>query len=427
MRWLAALLCVVAIRAAVADDGVPPSVTPPVTPPSAIPLSTTEPLPPMTSAPPATSPPATNAEVFARVASSAERHLAGSVQLDYLAARRAAAPADAGLSGATVELSLKLTMDFGDHVSSNIKVCFACHGFEVGMAFFDLRVVDEFNVRVGRFTPAFGAFPLRHDPANHNTSDKPLPYDMGRMLHQRDWNEGVLPAPWVDNGIELNGSHFFGARVQLDYAAYAINGPKGDKDGVDLDFKQSRSPELYYGDNNSEPTVGGRLALTLDLAAGAIFSAGASIMGGHYDPQARLGFVVEGGDAALQLGRLVLRTEYVRRRTEVALGDDPAGRFKYGPGADGRYSSFVVKDGFDAEVEVHLGPFDVIARWDGLRRVGNVLATSELRSRSAVLRYTGALAYRLTGALRLKTSLERYDFSDFADELALHVGIAGPF
>lgn len=56
-------------------------------------------------------------------------------------------------------------------------------------------LADELNFRVGRLTPAFGSFPLRHDPANHRTSDKPLPYDMGRMLRFREWNEGVLPAP----------------------------------------------------------------------------------------------------------------------------------------------------------------------------------------------------------------------------------------
>jgi len=56
-----------------------------------------------------------------------------------------------------------------------------------------------------------------------------------------------------------------------------------------------------------------------------------------------------------------------------------------------------------------------------------VLATSTLRSKSTVLRYTAAATYRLTGALRLKASVERYDFSDYADELVLHAGRAGPF
>lgn len=396
------------------------------TTPDPLPAVPPEPLAPATEPASGNSPQPDDAPLYVRAAEAAERHLAGSVQLDYLASRKRAA-SDQGLSGATVELSLKLTLDFGDHVSSNIKVCFACHGFDVGMAFFDLRVVDQFNVRAGRFTPAFGSFPLRHDPANHNTSDKPLVYDMGRMLRLRQWNEGVLPAPWVDNGIEINGTHFFNKRAQLDYAAYVINGPKGDNDAVDFDFKQSRSSERYYADNNGEPAVGGRAALTLDLAEATLLSIGGSIMAGHYDPDGKLGFLIVGGDASLQLDSFVLRTEYVRRHTEIAIGDSPTERFKYGPKSDGTFANYVIKDGFDIEGELALGRVSLIARWDGLRQVGNVLATSELRSRSAILRYTAAAAIKLTGALRIKTSLELYDFSDFEDELAAHIGIAGPF
>ena len=50
-----------------------------------------------------------------------------------------------------------------------------------------------------------------------------------------------------------------------------------------------------------------------------------------------------------------------------------------------------------------------------------------LRSESALFRYTAALAYRLPGGLRLKSSAELYDFSDFEDQVALHLGIAGAF
>src|SRR6266850_7841764 len=103
------------------------------------------------------------------------------------------------------------------------------------MAFFEYRASNEFRVRIGRMTPAFGSFPLRHDPANHLTSDKPLPYDMGRMLRRNDWNEGILPAPWVDNGIELGGTHFWDGG-QVDYAVYAVGGPKGGPGSTDFDF-----------------------------------------------------------------------------------------------------------------------------------------------------------------------------------------------
>jgi hypothetical protein len=354
------------------------------------------------------------------------RNFAGSVQLDYLAVPSERIARDQALDGATVELSLKLTQDFGHDVTSSVKVCVACHGLEVGMAYFDIRLADEANVRVGRFTPAFGSFPLRHDPANHRTSDKPLPYDMGRMLHLRDWNEGVLPAPWVDNGIQLSGAHFVG-RGELDYAIYAVSGPKGPADGLDFDYTLSRSGERYYVDNNSRPSVGARVGGVLEVNDDVALTAGASVMAGQYDPDARLGFLIAGGDLVVRTGRAYLRAEYLARWTELALGDDPESRFKYGPGADGNFADFTRREGFYLEAEVPAGPLELIARWDGLRRRGNVATTSLLRSDSAILRYTLGAALRIRGGLRLKTSLERYDFSDFDDELALHLGIAGPF
>ena len=355
------------------------------------------------------------------------RHnFAGSVQIDYLAVPTERIAADEGFDGATVELSLKLAVDVGDHMSASVKVCVACHGLEVGMAFFDVRLADEFNVRVGRFTPGFGSFPLRHDPANHRTSDKPLPYDMGRMLRLREWNMGILPAPWVDNGIELSGT-FFADDAQLDYAAYAVGGPKAGADPVDFDFIQSRSPERYYLDNNSEPSVGARVAGTMETAGGLAATLGLSGMAGRYDPDRRLAFVIAGVDALVQLSPFTLRAEYLVRRTEMSLGEDPAARFRYGPDEDGRFDDFFSKHGFYAELERGVGDFDLIGRFDGLRRFGNVLAASPLRKDSILLRYTAAAAYRLHGSLRLKASAELYDFSDFEDELALHLGIAGSF
>jgi len=355
------------------------------------------------------------------------RHnFAGSVQVDYLAVPTEDKAAAQGLDGATVELSLKLAVDVGDRVQANVKVCVACHGLEVGLASFDLRVADQFNIRVGRFTPSFGSFPVRHDPANHRTSDKPLPYDMGRMLRIGEWNLGVLPAPWVDNGIELGGTVFAGSG-QVDYAVYATSGPKGDADAFDLDFVQSRSPDRYYVDNNSEPSVGARLAGTLDIGNLITATLGASAMAGRYDPDRKLTFVIAGADLVVQIGRVFVRSEYLIRRTEMALGDDPDSRFRYGPGDDGRFDPYFRKDGFYGELEVPVGDFELLGRFDGLRRHGNVAANSPLRSHSRLLRSTAAIAYRLPGGLRLKTSGELYDFSDFDDEVALHLGIAGSF
>ena len=354
-----------------------------------------------------------------------DRNFAGSIQLDYMAVPTDSVARKIALDSATAEVSLKVTQDFGEKMSASVKLCVACHGIETGMAFFDLRIADELSFRVGRFTPQFGAFPVRYDVANHRTSDKPLPYDMGRMLRLTDWNMGVLPAPWVDNGLELSGAHFFTDGIQLDYAAYAIGGPRGASDAADFDYKLSRSGESYYVDNNSRPSIGGRIALNI-VTGNATLTAGASGMTGTYDPDNKLSYQIGGVDLALQISRVFLRAEYLVRRTQMSLGDDPAQRFKYGPGKNGKFDPYFLKSGWYAELEVPITDrVDAIARWDGLRRQGNVLRTSELRSDSALLRYTLGASIRIKGATRIKLSGERYDFSDFHDETAIHLALAG--
>jgi hypothetical protein len=350
-----------------------------------------------------------------------ERNFAGSIQLDYMAVPTRSLGSEISLDGATTEISLKVTQDFGDRMSASVKLCVGCHGFEAAMAFFDLRVADELSFRVGRFTPQFGSFPIRNDPANHRTSDKPLPYDMGRMLHLGEWNLGILPTPWVDAGLEVSGSHFFSEAVQLDYAVYAV----GDNNAADFDYRLSHSDESYYVDNNSRPSVGARLALNI-LSGNTTITGGVSAMTGTYDPANQLRYTIAGADLVVQISRVFLRTEYLIRRTEMALGDAPAQRFKYGPGKDGDYDPYFLKQGFDLELEAPLGDrVDAILRWDGLRRQGNVVRNSPLRSDSAVLRYTVGGSVRVAGATRVKLSAELYDFSDFEDEIAVHLALAG--
>src|SRR4029077_16893250 len=136
----------------------------------------------------------------------------------------------------------KLAADVSNRLSANFKVCFGCHGFELDMGYFDFRLGDEFNVRAGRFSPSFGGFNLRHDVENHKLSDKPLPYDMGRMLRLRSWGNGVIPSPFPDTGVELSATHWFGNSVQFDYAAFAVQGFRADPNQahpLDIDFRQS--------------------------------------------------------------------------------------------------------------------------------------------------------------------------------------------
>ena len=195
--------------------------------------------------------------LFVLVAKSAEaidHTFAASAQGDYAFApedyRRPDTPP---FDGATVEVAAKITADLSDHFSANVKLCYGCHGFEADMAYFDYRVRDELNIRVGRFSPSFGAYNVRHDPANHGMSDKPLPYDMGRMLRLRDWNLGVIPIPFPQNGLEIDGTHWFGEKAQLDYAIYGVTDFKGDYAGMDLDFVQSRSARLLLPRQQRHP------------------------------------------------------------------------------------------------------------------------------------------------------------------------------
>jgi len=359
-------------------------------------------------------------------ARSQEHNFAGSLQSNYTWVPTDKNARALSFDGMTTELSLKVAVDFTDNVSANVKLCYTCHGIELGMAFVDMRVVDELNIRVGRFNPAFGDFTLRHDPANHRTADKPLPYDMGRMLRMREFNLGVLPSPYVDQGIEINGTHWFGDAVQIDYAAHAVGGLRAGTNDFDVDFISMRS--VYYIDNNSEPALGGRVALTLNLSDDVLMTLGGSGLWGHLDPQRKNTYWVAGTDFYLRVASFDLHAEYLIRRTEFSLPSDPDETFRYGPGENGRYENYFIKDGFYIEGNLPLtNRLELVGRFDGLRRLGNVSINSPLSRRSALLRYTLGVGIILEGSVRLKFSGEYYDFTDFKDDVAVNAGVAAAF
>jgi hypothetical protein len=374
-----------------------------------------------------------------------ERTFAGSAQLDYhLVASEPAAVAAPGpgttFEGFTLETAVKTAVDISEHLSANVKVCYGCHGFELDMAYFDFRVVDELNLRFGRFSPSFGAFNLRHDPANHMTSDKPLPYDMGRMLRKGDWNNGVLPSPFPTNGVEVNGTHWIGNVAQFDYAAYAVMGFKNDTDPNPTDFNFQESHLPYYLTSDPRPESGSRLALTVKTGGAADMTLGASGLFGTYDPENRLTYAIVGGDYTLRIQHTALRMEYLVRRQEFDTSNPDI--FKYAIAPAG--GDFFAKHGAYVEIEQ---PFtealDVLGRVDGMYRVGNVSNVpvgsgnetpepSPMTYRSSVVRETLALAYSFERNFRLKGSVELWEFS-YADadgretELSFHLGAVGSF
>ncbi len=360
-----------------------------------------------------------------------DRTFSGSAQVDYffVPTEKGANARAIGFDGFTTELALKLGVDVSEHLSANVKVCYGCHGFETDMAYVDYRVADELNFRLGRFSPSFGNFNLRHDPANHGLSDKPLPYDMGRMLRRTEWNEGVLPSPFPDNGLEANGTHWFGESVQLDYAAYAISGFKGDANAFDLDFTQSRSGGAYYVDNNARPAVGGRAALTTKVASNSDLTVGTSGMHGTFDPQNHLTYSILGADAVLRMRQTSVRLEYLVRRQEFDASDPS--RFKYA--ISPTHGDFFLKHGAFLEVERPLSlRVSLLARADGLYRVGNVAKASELMRQSSVGRLTLGATFAVERGLRLKASTELWEFSDRdaagrTKEVGFHLAAVGLF
>lgn len=377
--------------------------------------------------------------LVAAQARAVDRNLAGSAQLDYMFVptqpnlNDGDAPGTYGFDGFTLEATEKLAVDVSDKVSANAKLCFGCHGFELDMTYVDYRVADEFNIRAGRFSASFGSFNLRHDVANHKLSDKPLPYDMGRMLRLRAWNMGVLPSPFPDNGVELDGTHWFGDTTQLDYAAYAVEGFKSaDEHPLDIDFKQSRMP--YYVDNNSRPTVGGRLAVTQKFGMLSDATLGGSGMYGTYDHDNELAYLIVGGDLSIRIDRTAIRLEYLARRTEMDTSDPTLLALR----PTSKKSAFW-KQGAYVEIERRLtAAVDVLGRVDGLYRTGNFPAAGSdedptpLSNKSSILRYTLGGAYAFDRAFRMKLSAEYWQFSDADDDghknaVSTHLSFVGTY
>jgi len=374
---------------------------------------------------------ATGLLLGARAARAIERNFAGSAQLDYHWVKTEHAPQGnrSALDGFTSEVALKVAVDVSERLSANVKACHGCHGFELPMAYLDYRVADELNVRVGRFSPSFGSFNLRHDPANHATSDKPLPYDMGRMVRWQAWNLGVLPSPFPDNGLEIGGTHWFGERAQLDYAVYAVAGFRAETSSVDLEWGRSLSSATFLVDNNGRPTVGGRLAVTVRLGDSNDLTLGTSAMHGTYDPRNSFRYSVGGADLVARFGRTQLRMEYLIRRQQFA--EDPLATWKQPLSGSGR--TRFDKHGYYLEVERALSEVvTLLARADGLARTGNVRTDSPLEPDSAVFRYTLGTSIALQPGFRLKASAELWSFSSDPPkhqdlEWSAHLGFVGAF
>lgn len=336
--------------------------------------------------------------------------LAGSASVDYRfvsGLNPQVNPSPLGINGLTFEVAQKVVAEVGHGVSFTVKACGGCHGLEVDQGFGEVRLKRAFNVRVGRLNVPFGEFTLRHDPANFSTPSKPLPYAMGDMLEygREAFNLGIVPAPYVDNGVEAFGSFSLSQKHQLDYAVYVVKGLAGDND---LDFARSRA----YVDNNRTPAFGARVVLT-----GEDWAVGASVSAGAYDSKDTLWYVMGGLELYARLGQFTLRAEALARRTDL----DPT--------ADGYafvlIDSWFLKAGWYAQVDWSPRPeLTFVLRSDGLQRLGMPLPFTELSQVAGVQRQTAAMLVRTHEHLAVKLDYELWTFSGTAYPLR-HVARLG--
>ncbi len=314
-------------------------------------------------------------------------------------------PSSLGINGLGLEAAVKAVAEVGHGVSFSAKVCGGCHGLEIDQAYGEALIHPKFNLRAGRINVPFGELNVRHDPVNFTTPSKPLPYAMGDMLFYgpTQYNLGVVPAPFVDNGVEVFGRFSFGA-TQLDYSVYAVEGLAGTNE---IDWVQTRR----LLDNNRTPAGGARLVLT-----GDDWAIGGSFTGGYYDNADKLGYLMGGIDLYLRRGPVTLRGEALARRTDI----DPKV-----PGYPFQViDPYVVKAGYYAQLDVQLHPRLIgVLRSDGLLRFGPPLPGSLLQPEANALRQTASVMVRINESFAFKAGYELWMFSG-APYTVRHVGRA---
>jgi hypothetical protein len=323
-------------------------------------------------------------------------------------------------AGVTIDGAVKLGVDVTDDVAFSTKACFSCHGVELESMAIEYMPSTAFNVQAGRLSVPFGEYHARVDQSGHKTVSAPLIYDMGRMAYGEKgaMNLGVLPMPYTDSGVLVYGQRFFGP-IQAWYGAYAVAGLRG---GNDIDWTSMRA--TYYTDSNRTPAGGARLSFTYAAPVGGLLkdsSLGASLTGGKYDRDGRLGYLVWGADALLGLGPLTIRGEYAWRRTDLSRSASYAYEVP---------DPWLRKDGWYLEVEGPLSDgLSAVVRQDRLRRTGATLpgAAAGLTQDSAIDRTTAGLVWLPASSVFIKAGYEYWSPTDFAAFHSVHLGFGGAF
>jgi hypothetical protein len=311
------------------------------------------------------------------------------------------------------EFELDGTLHLAKSFRITMRACVGCHGFQLQNAYFDYDINQVLTLRAGRIPLPFGSFSQRANPVQMESTSKPLPYIMGRMVNDKAFNLGIIPAPAVDNGGALLGNVWLSDSLQLGYEAALVRGFEGES--PDIQWDTSRD----FPDNNGKPAGVGRLVLT----SGAV-SAGVSGMVGQYDTDNTLDYRMAEADLTFSFGSTNLRLEGVGRTTEfVNAGGkiDTSRRLGYIAQIDTAVTSdlrlFVLHD-YLAVTGLYLSP-----------TAGPFAAPSPglTDDRNNIYRFVGGAVYSIRPGLLLKSSAEYWDFSDFKDTWVFHLELVASF
>lgn len=316
--------------------------------------------------------------------------------------------------GLIEEMALHVTGHLTPRFTVRGRACYGCHGLEIEEAYAEFRFSEALAIRVGRMNVPFGGFVGRHDPAINELSSKPLPYAMGMMPRSREFNQGVIPAPFVDTAVSILGRVEPARSIILDYEIYGARGLQGER--FDFNFIASRD----FEDNNGEPAGGARLTATVEDV-----SIGGSVAFGHFDPDHELQYLILGIDTRFDLGPVTVRGEYLWRRTEYVNPLDATDQnnfikqgyyvqFTYP--VDDRLSIFLMHDGLAVE--------DMFLSAAGVTAVAAAAVTDDA---NRILRFVSGVNFRPHASILLKGSAEYWEFSDFDDVWVFNAGMVVEF
>lgn len=299
-------------------------------------------------------------------------------------------------------------------VSANIRVCWGCHAIELEEASFQWQPTSFLTVKAGRMAVNAGSYNTRHDFSVRRTVSKPLTRIMGNMPRQNEFNHGVLPAPYVDNGASMTADHRFGA-FGITGEAFVLTGLKG-TGLADVNFITSRQ----FRDVNGEPSFGGRFTFDAPHVSTTL-----AYMWGNYDPFSRRSYQFFSADTRIRAGPLIVEAEFALRETEYNDPDSSGGEnefLKYGWWARGTWNFTDALYIVGAVDTLHVK--DIFLSNNG-PTTNPALAVTDDNNR--IVRLTGGIGYTAPGGILLRAAAEYWDFSDFNDAWVIHVGLGWKF